>query len=56
MLNVNLIDVNDNRPKFTQSVYQTAVPENRDAGTPVITVVAIDRDVSPEFKLVSYVC
>ncbi|XP_072051982.1 LOW QUALITY PROTEIN: neural-cadherin-like [Amphiura filiformis] len=53
-LRVNLEDVNDNRPKFTKSVYQTAVPEERPAGTTVIRVEAIDRDVSPAFNRVVY--
>ncbi|XP_072014059.1 LOW QUALITY PROTEIN: neural-cadherin-like [Amphiura filiformis] len=51
---VQLQDVNDNIPQFTLSVYETAVPEEREIGTSVVQVEAIDKDVTPEFRQVEY--
>ncbi|XP_054872456.1 protocadherin alpha-8-like isoform X28 [Amphiprion ocellaris] len=45
-LNVSIIvlDVNDNRPTFSQDTYQTEILENVSIGTSVIKVNAIDPD------------
>ncbi|XP_063850138.1 cadherin-86C-like isoform X2 [Scylla paramamosain] len=43
-LRVNLIDLNDNSPVFTQSVYRTEVYENITSGTSIIRVEARDAD------------
>ena len=50
---VQLEDVNDNIPQFSLSVYETAVPEARPEGTHVVTVEAIDKDITPQFRQVS---
>uniref|UniRef100_A0A672SPC4 Si:dkeyp-115d7.2 n=1 Tax=Sinocyclocheilus grahami TaxID=75366 RepID=A0A672SPC4_SINGR len=42
---VNIIDVNDNIPVFTKSLYKARIPENASTGTSVITVNARDADV-----------
>uniref|UniRef100_A0A8C2K7I7 Protocadherin 2 alpha b 10 n=1 Tax=Cyprinus carpio TaxID=7962 RepID=A0A8C2K7I7_CYPCA len=41
---VNVVDVNDNIPVFTKSLYKSKVTENAASGTHVLTVQAIDLD------------
>ena len=41
---INVLDVNDNSPIFTQQVYTAEVAERSSRGTPVITVTANDAD------------
>ncbi|KAJ1128407.1 hypothetical protein NDU88_006786 [Pleurodeles waltl] len=53
ILVVNLLDVNDNAPKFPLGGYQTIIPENAKVGTPVIQVKAEDAD-SEDKGLVKY--
>ena len=49
---VNVLDINDNDPVFSQSVYfTTPIPENAEVGSLVITVLATDAD---EDKTVVY--
>ena len=43
-LTVNVLDVNDNRPKFTKTVYEKGVNESAPINTSVLTVIAIDLD------------
>ncbi|XP_029959801.1 protocadherin gamma-A11-like isoform X28 [Salarias fasciatus] len=43
-ININVLDVNDNAPVFTKSVYKTTITENSPRGTSVITVSASDKD------------
>ncbi|XP_067374393.1 protocadherin gamma-A11-like isoform X22 [Channa argus] len=43
-ITVNVLDVNDNAPVFTESVYKTTITENSPRGTSVIAVSASDRD------------
>ena len=43
-LTVEVGDVNDQSPVFSQSVYNASVAENRDPGEPVIRVSATDTD------------
>ncbi|XP_016897833.1 cadherin-6 [Cynoglossus semilaevis] len=45
VVNISLTDVNDNPPRFTQSIYQFRVPELAKSGTPVGRIQATDRDV-----------
>ncbi|XP_074485681.1 protocadherin-23 [Sebastes fasciatus] len=52
-LTVEVGDVNDQTPVFSQSVYNASVAENRDPGEPVIRVSAIDKD-SEENAVVWY--
>ncbi|XP_065272866.1 neural-cadherin-like [Emys orbicularis] len=44
-------DVNDNKPVFTQSVYEVNVDEDQDVGSTVITVSANDEDEGANAKL-----
>ncbi|KAJ7312186.1 hypothetical protein JRQ81_006546 [Phrynocephalus forsythii] len=41
---IKVTDQNDNRPQFTQNVFEGAVPESAKPGTPVMTVTATDKD------------
>ena len=41
---VNVVDVNDNDPVFSQRSYYTTIPENVALGARVITVLATDKD------------
>ncbi|XP_034959454.1 protocadherin alpha-5-like [Zootoca vivipara] len=41
---INVLDVNDNAPLFSQSVYKVRVPENPVNGTHIITLNATDLD------------
>ncbi|XP_067888834.1 protocadherin-23 [Heterodontus francisci] len=43
-LMVIIVDINDEAPKFQESVYEVAVPENLNMGAFVIKVEASDRD------------
>eukprot|EP00794_Sanderia_malayensis_P020074 gene20074-22044_t len=50
---INVLDENDNAPKFTKSIYNAVVSENRKIGSSVITVTAVDLDSTDNGK-VSY--
>ncbi|XP_037117235.1 protocadherin alpha-2-like isoform X8 [Syngnathus acus] len=41
---VNVLDINDNAPVFSQSLYKASVRENIEIGTSIITVNATDLD------------
>ncbi|XP_064182046.1 protocadherin alpha-8-like isoform X13 [Anguilla rostrata] len=41
---VNVIDVNDNTPAFSSSLYKVRIPENVPFGTPIIKLNATDMD------------
>ncbi|KAL8622280.1 hypothetical protein ACOMHN_043803 [Nucella lapillus] len=41
---VEVDDVNDNTPRFSQQSYQAAIPENTPAGKSVLTLLATDAD------------
>ncbi|CAG2116412.1 unnamed protein product, partial [Medioppia subpectinata] len=41
---ITVKDINDNAPVFQQSIYRGCVADNATAGTPVLTVMAIDND------------
>ncbi|KAG8450966.1 hypothetical protein GDO86_003300 [Hymenochirus boettgeri] len=43
-VSVQVLDVNDNVPEFTQSEYQARLNEDAVVGTSVLTVWAVDRD------------
>ncbi|XP_071612885.1 neural-cadherin-like isoform X2 [Heliangelus exortis] len=44
-------DVNDNKPVFTQSVYEVNVDEDQDVGSTIIAVTANDEDEGTNAKL-----
>ncbi|NWH79854.1 CADN protein, partial [Piaya cayana] len=48
---VFISDVNDNKPIFTQSVYEVNVDEDLDVGSTIITVSANDEDEGANAKL-----
>ncbi|PKK25791.1 neural-cadherin [Columba livia] len=48
---VFISDVNDNKPVFTQSVYEVNVDEDQDVGSAIITVTANDEDEGTNAKL-----
>uniref|UniRef100_A0A3P8RRR1 Protocadherin-16 n=1 Tax=Amphiprion percula TaxID=161767 RepID=A0A3P8RRR1_AMPPE len=50
-LTVEVGDVNDQAPVFSQSLYNASVAENRDPGEPVVRVSATDEDSGNNFYL-----
>lgn len=50
-LTVEVGDVNDQSPVFSQSIYNATVAENRDPGEPVIRVSATDKDSGNDYQL-----
>uniref|UniRef100_A0A8C3A6Y3 Protocadherin-16 n=1 Tax=Cyclopterus lumpus TaxID=8103 RepID=A0A8C3A6Y3_CYCLU len=51
-LTVEVGDVNDQTPVFSQSVYNASVAENRDPGEPVIRVSATDDDSGDNYQII----
>lgn len=51
VVNITLTDVNDNPPRFTQSIYQFNVPELSKSGTPVGRIKATDRDIGKNAEM-----
>ncbi|XP_073730273.1 protocadherin gamma-A2-like isoform X15 [Misgurnus anguillicaudatus] len=47
VIHITVLDINDNVPVFSQSVYKVTLPENTPSGTSVITVSATDADEGP---------
>ncbi|XP_056442395.1 protocadherin Fat 1a isoform X2 [Gadus chalcogrammus] len=52
-VNINLTDVNDNSPVFSQETYMAVVSEDAEPGKAVVTVVAEDAD-GPSYSHVRY--
>ncbi|XP_043991850.1 cadherin-23 isoform X2 [Gambusia affinis] len=50
---IELINENDNRPIFSQPLYNISLPENTPPGTTLLQVLATDGDVGP-FGIVRY--
>jgi hypothetical protein len=50
-VSLNLIDINDHNPKFTNQTYHAYVKENQPKGTPVFVVTATDDDTGSNAKL-----
>lgn len=44
IVTINVIDVNDNHPQFTQSIYNVSLYENALPGTKLVQVEATDPD------------
>ncbi|XP_055799111.1 protocadherin beta-15-like isoform X12 [Salvelinus fontinalis] len=59
VIHVTVLDANDNKPVFSQTVYKVRLPENSPTGTVVVAVSASDEDegadgeVSYEFNRIS---
>uniref|UniRef100_A0A8C3AF48 Cadherin-12 n=1 Tax=Cyclopterus lumpus TaxID=8103 RepID=A0A8C3AF48_CYCLU len=51
IVNITLTDVNDNPPRFTQSIHEFRVPESAKSGTPVGRIVATDRDIGKNAEM-----
>jgi len=51
---LNIVDVNDNRPRFTQSTYTFGIFEHQPARTEVGLLVAVDADDAPPHNQVVY--
>ncbi|XP_075934402.1 cadherin-6-like isoform X2 [Anarhichas minor] len=51
VVNITLTDVNDNPPRFTQSIHQFRVPESSMSGTPVGRILATDRDIGKNAEM-----
>ncbi|XP_029020994.1 protocadherin alpha-8-like isoform X11 [Betta splendens] len=51
-IRVNVLDVNDNSPSFTKSLYKVQVVENANAGTHLMTLTATDLDDGVNGQLV----
>ncbi|XP_037531488.1 protocadherin alpha-3, partial [Nematolebias whitei] len=49
---VNVLDINDNIPLFSESLYKTKIMENAQLGTTVITVRATDADEGVNSEIV----
>lgn len=43
-LTINIIDVNDNKPRFQMSKYQGKITENNKGGDFIVAVSATDND------------
>ena len=43
-VSVNILDVNDNKPQFTENSYEFDIPENEEAGTIIGKISAFDAD------------
>ncbi|XP_070693375.1 protocadherin alpha-8-like [Pempheris klunzingeri] len=52
-ITVNVLDINDNPPVFSQTLYKASVYENAKIGTSIITLNATDLDAGPNGQ-VSY--
>jgi protocadherin-16/23 len=48
---VTVEDVNDNAPKFSQTVYTASIPEQAPAGSSVVTVTATDPDLGENARV-----
>ncbi|XP_019714473.1 protocadherin alpha-C2-like isoform X2 [Hippocampus comes] len=48
---INVLDINDNAPLFSQPVFEVHVPENSGAGTVVMTLNATDLDEGTNARL-----
>ncbi|XP_049837416.1 fat-like cadherin-related tumor suppressor homolog isoform X3 [Schistocerca gregaria] len=43
-LYVNVIDINDHRPEFTEKLYSVEISENVEKGTEILRLIATDKD------------
>ncbi|XP_038819520.1 cadherin-6-like isoform X1 [Salvelinus namaycush] len=50
-VNITLTDVNDNPPRFSQSIYQFSVPESIKTGIPVGRINAVDKDLGKNAEM-----
>ncbi|XP_060693427.1 protocadherin beta-16-like isoform X6 [Hemiscyllium ocellatum] len=50
-IRVEISDINDNAPKFTQSLYKASVMENNDIGISIFSISAFDPDIGLNARL-----
>ncbi|XP_072447344.1 protocadherin gamma-A5-like [Chiloscyllium punctatum] len=50
-IRVEISDINDNAPKFTQSLYKASVMENNDIGVSIFSISAFDPDIGLNARL-----
>lgn len=55
IVNINVTDINDNRPVFNPNNYNVTIDENIEIGTEIVTVTATDRDVGENARLSYYI-
>ena len=48
---VNVMDSNDNKPRFLQTQYDVSIPENIPTGSTILQVQATDKDVGPNGQI-----
>ncbi|XP_024919222.1 protocadherin alpha-3-like isoform X9 [Cynoglossus semilaevis] len=51
---INVLDINDNSPVFSKTLYKTSITENAPIGTTVLTVSATDADEGPNKDIVYF--
>ena len=54
-LDIQVLDENDNRPEFSQALYQSSLTENTDIGTPVQQVSASDLDSGSNSQITYFI-
>lgn len=54
LVNITVVDLNDNDPEFTKSLYNATVDENTPAGVSILTVSAADKDQASNGKVTYY--
>ena len=52
-VNISIMDVNDNKPIFTQLSYTAAITENSPVGSSIVTLTATDLDQVRQFVQLS---
>ncbi|XP_058141872.1 protocadherin beta-3 [Dasypus novemcinctus] len=52
-IHILVVDINDNAPEFTQSLYEVQIPENSPLNSVIVTVSATDSDTG-NFGTISY--
>ncbi|XP_037365028.2 protocadherin beta-3 [Talpa occidentalis] len=52
-IHILVLDINDNAPEFTQSLYEVQIPEDRPVNSVIVTVSASDLDTG-KFGTISY--
>ena len=52
-VNISIMDVNDNKPIFTQLSYTAAITENSPVGSSIVTLTATDLDQVRQFSQLS---
>ena len=47
LVTVDILDVNDNAPSFSQESYTAVIPENAAPGVSIVNITAVDPDEGP---------